>query len=185
MEMPSQKLSVHLHRIRMRFGSILFPWEDHTVRSLECIHFENCTHSVLSVQDPDVDVYRETASSYQHPPFCYYRHKQRENDWHRLVSTSTLSDKENFTNETVVCSLGCDPLQVTRDVRLMGVKIFPEYRKTHIFTHTCYAIFGYLLNPVSEGGLGLPRCAWRTPPENVRSQRAAVKLGMQREGTMR
>ncbi|KAJ6577920.1 hypothetical protein B0H19DRAFT_1121819 [Mycena capillaripes] len=84
-----------------------------------------------------------------------------------------------------VMSLGCDPMQATLDVKLMGIKIFPKFRGTHVFVHGCYLLLSYVLDPVNEGGLGLVRVGWRTPPENVQSQKAAEKAGLSREGIMR
>ncbi|KAJ7470926.1 hypothetical protein FB451DRAFT_1339763 [Mycena latifolia] len=84
-----------------------------------------------------------------------------------------------------IMSLGCDPAQATLDVKLMGIKIFPEFRGTHVFLHGCYLLLSYALDPQTEGGLGLVRVGWRTPPENVQSQKAAEKAGLSREGIMR
>jgi RimJ/RimL family protein N-acetyltransferase len=83
------------------------------------------------------------------------------------------------------CRLGCDPLQATLDVKILGIKIFPCYRGSHVFVHACYLLLGYVLDLKEAGGLGLVRVGWRTPPENVRSQKAAEKLGFSREGIMR
>ncbi|KAJ6463182.1 hypothetical protein DFH09DRAFT_1227389 [Mycena vulgaris] len=82
-------------------------------------------------------------------------------------------------------SLGCDPAQATLDVKLLGVKIFPKFRRTHVFIHACYLLLSYALDPPEQGGLGLVRIGWRTPPENVQSQKAAEKAGLSREGIMR
>ncbi|KAJ7082900.1 hypothetical protein B0H15DRAFT_433698 [Mycena belliarum] len=84
-----------------------------------------------------------------------------------------------------IMSLGCDPAQVTLDVKLMGIKLFPKFRGTHVFIHGCYLLLRYVLDPPTEGGLGLVRIGWRTPPENVQSQKAAEKVGLSREGIMR
>ncbi|KAJ7314606.1 acyl-CoA N-acyltransferase [Mycena albidolilacea] len=84
-----------------------------------------------------------------------------------------------------IMSLGCDPAQATLDVKLMGIKIFPKFRGTHVFIHGCYLLLSYALDPTQEGGLGLVRVGWRTPPENVQSQKAAEKAGFLREGIMR
>ncbi|KAJ6477657.1 tryptophan synthase beta subunit-like PLP-dependent enzyme, partial [Mycena sanguinolenta] len=54
-----------------------------------------------------------------------------------------------------IMSLGCDPEQATLDVKLMGLKIFPKFRGTHIFIHGCYLLLSYALDPSKEGGLGL------------------------------
>jgi RimJ/RimL family protein N-acetyltransferase len=67
----------------------------------------------------------------------------------------------------------------------MGIKIFPKFRGTHVFIHGCYLLLSYALDPTQEGGLGLVRVGWRTPPQNVRSQKAAEKAGFLREGIMR
>ena len=36
--------------------------------------------------------------------------------------------------------LGCDPDQATLDVKLMGIKVFPKFRGTHVFVHACYLV---------------------------------------------
>ncbi|KAK6992445.1 gnat family [Favolaschia claudopus] len=84
-----------------------------------------------------------------------------------------------------IMSLGCDPAQATLDVKLMGIKIFPKFRGTHVFKHGCFLLLSYALDPVEQGGLGLVRVGWRTPPQNVQSQKAAEKVGLSREGIMR
>ncbi|KAJ7282497.1 hypothetical protein C8J57DRAFT_1055579, partial [Mycena rebaudengoi] len=89
------------------------------------------------------------------------------------------------SNDPTLSSLGCDPTQATLDVKLLGIKIFPKFRHTHVFLHGCYLLLSYALDSQSEGGLGLVRVGWRTPPENVQSQKAAEKLGLSREGIMR
>lgn len=82
-------------------------------------------------------------------------------------------------------SLGCDPLQASLDVKFLGVKIIPRFRSTYVFTHASYLLLSYALNPEAEGGLGVVRVGWRTPPGNILSQKAAEKLGFLREGVMR
>ncbi|KAF7327301.1 Gnat family [Mycena kentingensis (nom. inval.)] len=84
-----------------------------------------------------------------------------------------------------VMSVGCDPLQGSLDAKLLAMKVFPKFRRTHVFIHGCYLLLRYLLNPVAKGGLGLARVGWRTPPENKQSQKAAEKAGLTREGIMR
>ena len=76
--------------------------------------------------------------------------------------------------------LGCDPAQATLDVKLMGIKVFPKFRGTHVFVHACYLLLQYAFET-----LKVVRVGWRTPPENIRSQKAAEKLGLAREGVMR
>lgn len=68
---------------------------------------------------------------------------------------------------------------------MLTVKIVPKFRSSYVFKHASYLLISYVLNPKSEGGLGLVRLGWRTPPANVRSQKAAEKLGFAKEGVMR
>lgn len=82
-------------------------------------------------------------------------------------------------------SIGCDPRQATRDVRLMSVRVLPRFRGSPVFVHAAFLVLAYVLDPVARGGLGAVRVGWRTPRENVRSQRAAEKLGFAREGVQR
>ncbi|GLB41558.1 hypothetical protein LshimejAT787_1001580 [Lyophyllum shimeji] len=110
-----------------------------------------------------------------------YMEKQR-----RRSNLLTFAVVDLASNELAgIMSLGCDPLQATLDVKLIGVKIFPKFRSTHVFIHASFLILSYALNPKVEGGLGVVRVGWRTPPGNIQSQRAAEKLGFTREGVMR
>ncbi|KAF7335534.1 Efflux pump FUS6 [Mycena venus] len=52
-----------------------------------------------------------------------------------------------------IMSLGCDPAQATLDVKLMGLKIFPNFRGTHVFIHGCYLLLSYALDPVGKNAL--------------------------------
>ncbi|KAK1219709.1 hypothetical protein PQX77_017570 [Marasmius sp. AFHP31] len=110
-----------------------------------------------------------------------YIEKQR-----RRVNILSFAAIDKVTNKMAgVVALGCDPLYATLDVKMMGMKIFPEFRGKHIFKHACFLLLSYALSPIKEGGLGVVRVGWRTPPENVRSQKAAEKIGFKREGIMR
>ncbi|KAJ7122551.1 hypothetical protein C8R43DRAFT_899823 [Mycena crocata] len=100
------------------------------------------------------------------------------------ILTFAVTDKKSGELAGIM-SLGCDHAQATLDVKLMGIKIFPKFRGTHLFIHGCYLLLSYALDSQDEGGLGLVRVGWRTPPENVQSQKAAEKAGLSREGIMR
>ncbi|EKM52150.1 uncharacterized protein PHACADRAFT_262662 [Phanerochaete carnosa HHB-10118-sp] len=82
-------------------------------------------------------------------------------------------------------SVGCDPKQANLDLRMMSVKLIPKFRGSPLFVHASYLLLSYILNPTAEGGLGMVRIGWRSPPENTRSHRAAEKLGFTREGVQR
>ncbi|QRW14191.1 GNAT family acetyltransferase [Ceratobasidium sp. AG-Ba] len=83
------------------------------------------------------------------------------------------------------CALGCSPDQATLDVRIMSLKIFPQFRGTCAVYHATYLLLSHALNPISEGGCGLVRCAWRNAQANPRSARVAEKMGFTLEGPMR
>ncbi|KAF9465574.1 hypothetical protein BDZ94DRAFT_1159777, partial [Collybia nuda] len=110
-----------------------------------------------------------------------YMEKQRRRP---NVLTFAIMDLKSGDLAGIV-ALGCDPLQATLDVKFLGVKVIPKFRSSYVFTHTSYLLLSYALNPKTEGGLGVVRVGWRTPPANVPSQRAAEKLGFSREGIMR
>ena len=82
-------------------------------------------------------------------------------------------------------SIGCDPRQANLDLRMMSVKVIPKFRGSPLFVHASHLLLSYVLDPVSEGGLGMVRIGWRSPPENLRSHRAAEKIGLTREGVQR
>ncbi|KAG5636617.1 hypothetical protein H0H81_007385 [Sphagnurus paluster] len=82
-------------------------------------------------------------------------------------------------------SLGCEPLAITHDVKLMSAKILPTFRGTHVFTHATSLLMSYALDPKAEGGLGVVRLGWRTTLSNIKSQKAALRMGFTREGIMR
>ncbi|RDB18454.1 hypothetical protein Hypma_000269 [Hypsizygus marmoreus] len=110
-----------------------------------------------------------------------YMEKQR-----RRTNLLTFAITDLNSNELAgTIALGCDPLQASLDVKLLGVKIFRKFRGTHVFLHASYLVLSYALDPVAKGGLGLVRVGWRTPPTNIQSQKAAEKLGFSREGIMR
>ncbi|KAF9014729.1 acyl-CoA N-acyltransferase [Hymenopellis radicata] len=105
-----------------------------------------------------------------------YMEKQR-----RRPNVLTFAAIDKQTGKLAgVLALGCDPAQATLDVKIMGIKIFPEFRGTHVFTHACHLLLAYAFDK-----LHVVRVGWRTTPENIRSQKAAEKLGLAREGTMR
>ncbi|KAF8075226.1 hypothetical protein FPV67DRAFT_622059 [Lyophyllum atratum] len=86
-----------------------------------------------------------------------YMEKQR-----RRSNLLTFAVIDSTSNELAgIMALGCDPLQATLDVKLIGVKIFPKFRSTHVFIHSSYLVLSYALNPQAEGGLGVVRVGWR------------------------
>ncbi|KAG8734694.1 hypothetical protein FRC10_011532 [Ceratobasidium sp. 414] len=82
-------------------------------------------------------------------------------------------------------ALGCSPDQATLDIRAMSVKLFPKFRGTHALYHATYLLLSHVLNPISEGGCGFVRCAWRNSVANPKSARVAEKMGFKLEGPMR
>ncbi|KAF8918678.1 acyl-CoA N-acyltransferase [Mucidula mucida] len=98
-----------------------------------------------------------------------YMEKQR-----RRPNVLTFAAIDKQTGKLAgVLALGCDPTQATLDVKIMGIKIFPEFRGKHVFTHACHLLLSYAFDE-----LRVVRVGWRTPPENIRSQKAAEKLGL-------
>ncbi|KAG9121866.1 hypothetical protein FRC07_002000 [Ceratobasidium sp. 392] len=81
--------------------------------------------------------------------------------------------------------LGCSPDQATLDVRVMSVKLFPQFRGTYVLYHAMYLLLSHVLNLTSEGGCGFVRCAWRNSVANPRSARVPEKMGFTLEGPMR
>ncbi|ORX37319.1 acyl-CoA N-acyltransferase [Kockovaella imperatae] len=63
--------------------------------------------------------------------------------------------------------------------------IFPKYQRTHVLTHAAGLAMHRILDPESEGGLGLRRCQWYTTVLNLKSQAAALRLGYKHEGIIR
>ncbi|KAG8794540.1 hypothetical protein FRC12_023749 [Ceratobasidium sp. 428] len=82
-------------------------------------------------------------------------------------------------------ALGCSPDQATLDIRAMSVKLFSRFRGTYVLYHAMYLLLSYVLDPISDGGCGFVRCAWRNSVANPRSARVAEKLGLTLEGPMR
>ncbi|KAF7375456.1 Gnat family [Mycena sanguinolenta] len=138
-------------------------------------HAESLSHAFCSLPGGDPDIW-----FYPYPkgkPFeskeetLIYVEKQR---LRANLLTFAVTDRKSGDLAGIM-SLGCDPAQATLDVKLMGLKIFPKFRGTHVFIHGCYLLLSYALDPVKEGGLGLVRVGWRTPPENVQSQKGGRK----------
>lgn len=63
--------------------------------------------------------------------------------------------------------------------------ILPEFRGTHVLTHIVGILLNYLLD-LPPYGLGLRRVQWTTDSSNNNiSRRAAERMGLKKEGTMR
>lgn len=77
-------------------------------------------------------------------------------------------------------SLAVDPFQATKDPRFLAVKVFPRFRGGYVFKHASFLVIRYTFED-----LEFVRIAWRTPPSNRASQRAAEKVGLKLEGVIR
>lgn len=58
-------------------------------------------------------------------------------------------------------------------------------QRSHVLTHACGLLMGYILDSTEQGGLGLRRCQWKANSLNKKSHAAALRLGFEYEGTMR
>ncbi|KAJ7035050.1 acyl-CoA N-acyltransferase [Mycena alexandri] len=66
-----------------------------------------------------------------------------------------------------------------------GVICFPEFQRTFVNTNAVGILLRYCLNLPEEGGLGFRRVQWAASPFNTSSIRAAERMGMKIEGTLR
>lgn len=62
---------------------------------------------------------------------------------------------------------------------------FPEFQRTFVNTNAVGILMRYCLNLPEEGGLGFRRVQWTANPANTASIRAAERMGMKVEGTLR
>ncbi|KAJ7284984.1 hypothetical protein C8J57DRAFT_1051697 [Mycena rebaudengoi] len=65
------------------------------------------------------------------------------------------------------------------------VVVFPEFQRTFVNSNAVGILLRYCLDLPKDGGLGLRRVQWAANPPNGASIRAAERMGMKREGTMR
>ncbi|KAJ3920392.1 hypothetical protein F5877DRAFT_65804 [Lentinula edodes] len=64
----------------------------------------------------------------------------------------------------------------------MYIFVLPQFRHTHVASHTVGLLLRYALNLPNEGGLGLRRVGWSANVTNMASIRLAMKMGMKVEG---
>ncbi|ETN42678.1 uncharacterized protein HMPREF1541_01835 [Cyphellophora europaea CBS 101466] len=65
------------------------------------------------------------------------------------------------------------------------LNIIPRYQRTFVNTHANGLLLHYMLDPPSQGGLGIRRMQWFANAANERSQLAAKRLGFRLEGILR
>ena len=68
-----------------------------------------------------------------------------------------------------------------RTMQVGYVFVFPKFQRTHVLTHTLYAILCYALDSKADGGLDWQRVVWTAYPRNARSRTAAKRLGFEEE----
>ncbi|KAJ7494730.1 acyl-CoA N-acyltransferase [Mycena galericulata] len=62
---------------------------------------------------------------------------------------------------------------------------FPEFQRTFVTSNAIGILLKYALDLPKDGGLGLRRVQWMAHPLNTASVRAAERMGMKLEGTLR
>ncbi|KAJ6576425.1 acyl-CoA N-acyltransferase [Mycena vulgaris] len=62
---------------------------------------------------------------------------------------------------------------------------FPEFQRTFVNSNAVGILMRYCLDLPKDGGLGLRRVQWTAGPGNAASIRAAERMGMKMEGTLR
>ncbi|KAJ6531788.1 hypothetical protein B0H19DRAFT_1325931 [Mycena capillaripes] len=62
---------------------------------------------------------------------------------------------------------------------------FPEFQRTLVNTNAVGILLRYCLDLPENGGLGVRRVQWTVNPANAASVRAAERMGMKVEGTLR
>jgi RimJ/RimL family protein N-acetyltransferase len=65
------------------------------------------------------------------------------------------------------------------------VVTLPAFQRTHVTSNAVGLLLHYALDPPSSGGLGLRRVVWQACTPNDKSVRAALRMGFQREATLR
>ncbi|KAJ7150339.1 acyl-CoA N-acyltransferase [Mycena filopes] len=70
-------------------------------------------------------------------------------------------------------------------VEIGAVVCFPEFQRTFVNSNAVGILMRYCLNLPEDGGLGFRRVYWTASPENAASIKAAERMGMKMEGTLR
>ncbi|TFK51297.1 GNAT family acetyltransferase [Heliocybe sulcata] len=65
------------------------------------------------------------------------------------------------------------------------VLVLPPFQRTHVTSNAVGLLLQYALDLPEQGGLALRRVEWQTSTANVPSQRAAERMGFQKEGVVR
>ncbi|KAF8582949.1 acyl-CoA N-acyltransferase [Ramaria rubella] len=70
-------------------------------------------------------------------------------------------------------------------IELGFIIILPEFQHTHVARNAIGLLLHYCLDLPAQGGLGLRRVQWQANSNNIRSIRAAEKMGFVKEGIIR
>jgi RimJ/RimL family protein N-acetyltransferase len=60
-----------------------------------------------------------------------------------------------------------------------------DHQRTHVLSNAAGCVIHRILDPESEGGLGLRRCQWFANSLNEPSKAAAKRLGFEQDGILR
>ncbi|KAJ7773269.1 acyl-CoA N-acyltransferase [Mycena metata] len=97
------------------------------------------------------------------------------------VIDKTKGEQGAFAGIIGLCNTS--PQNLTTEIG--GVVCFPEFQRTFVNTNAIGILLRYCLNLPKEGGLGFRRVQWAASPVNTASVRAAERMGMKVEGTLR
>ncbi|CAK7199899.1 hypothetical protein SEUCBS139899_002586 [Sporothrix eucalyptigena] len=67
----------------------------------------------------------------------------------------------------------------------LGILLFPKFHRSHVASNAIGLSLLYLLDPPSQGGLGLRRVLWQANVKNEPSRRLASRMGFELEGVLR
>ena len=85
----------------------------------------------------------------------------------------------------IIAYLNSSPENLSTEIGF--IVVFPEFQRTHVLSNAVGLMLQYALNLPTESppGIGLRRVAWTANSRNEASLKAAERMGMRLEGTIR
>lgn len=103
-----------------------------------------------------------------------------------IIIDKTKSNYDENLRESIAGIIGllhASPQNLSVDIG--PVIILPGFQRTFVSSNAIGALLRYCLNLPSDGGIGFRRVSWTANPDNTASIRAAERMGLKQEGTLR
>ncbi|TFK28124.1 acyl-CoA N-acyltransferase [Coprinopsis marcescibilis] len=140
--------------------------------------------------------YTQTPEIEKYLPIAWSEYPQFLTDLHHFITSDPSSilfaiiDKSKEHDENlheslagVIGYLHNSPQNLSTEIG--PVIVFPAWQRTFLSSHAIGLMLKHALNLPSQGGLGFRRVAWTANPNNKGSIRAAERMGLSVEGTLR